>query len=537
MGLPTLTPVRFTPRGLVDALDATDKFPGACIALANLVFDPSNPEFLRPRPGVTEITDFPGFASPDVVSVQVTVGGVTYGMIGTARNAGMDEPFAYDHAAAAFIPVSGVVAGNCPTSQATSGPWTPPTMASVGVYLIVTHPGFAGGATKFGWFDLSNPAAPAWNAGDTATNGLTDVPVAVANFNDRAYFAVRNNLEYTDVLSLTRTNGSQALTISDGAPLTALSGLPIQTTSSGVVAALLAFKAFQVWQITGDPATSNLGQNFISLVVGCSAPRSIAQSMIGTYFAGFAGPQMIDQFGILRPVVHGGNDLDSDIQAPYINAVVPSRMAGGYTEGIYRLCMQCTLFGVTQTNDYWFNERRRRWTGPHTFTYDCVSQTGNFFVLCSNAVPGKLFKSEINAGVNTVFTDDSAAYTCSQTSSTFPKLGNMMMKQVVESTIELPTNGAPSSYTIAALGEDGAVINSCQVSVGPSGSLWGTAVWGAFVWASARAGPRTYTVPWTQPLLFQKMALQISAVATAALLFGTFFARYQDTGYMNVPNP
>ena len=35
-------PVRYTPRGLVDALDATDKFPGASTALTNLVFDQSN---------------------------------------------------------------------------------------------------------------------------------------------------------------------------------------------------------------------------------------------------------------------------------------------------------------------------------------------------------------------------------------------------------------------------------------------------------------------------------------------------------------
>jgi len=34
-------PVRFTPKGLADAYDATDVFPGACRKLSNLVFDQS----------------------------------------------------------------------------------------------------------------------------------------------------------------------------------------------------------------------------------------------------------------------------------------------------------------------------------------------------------------------------------------------------------------------------------------------------------------------------------------------------------------
>src|SRR5258707_5562883 len=136
-------PVRFTPRGLVDAFDATDKFPGACVSLSNLVFDQSNPEIMVSRPGVgNPVTSFAGFDSPGFVSVHITVGSVTYGMIASAKNAGKDEPFAYDNAASAFIAITGVNNANSPTSPATSGAWTPPTMASVGRFIIVTHPGF-----------------------------------------------------------------------------------------------------------------------------------------------------------------------------------------------------------------------------------------------------------------------------------------------------------------------------------------------------------------------------------------------------------
>lgn len=531
-------PVRFTCRGLVDALDATDKFPGASIQLANLLFDQSNPEIMVSRPGVgSGVTAFAGFLNPGVVSVQVTIGDVTYGLISTSLNAGKDEPFAYDNAAAAFIALSGVTNPNTPVSPAMSGPWTPPTMAMVGVYLIVTHPGFPGGATKFGWFDLTNPAAPTWNAGDCTSNGLTAVPVAVTNFNNRAYFAVGNTTQYTDVLTLTRTASSQTLTLGDAAALTALCGLPIQTTSSGVTQALLAFKSFQVWQITGDPATtpSSLSENFISLTTGTQSPRSIAQSPLGVYFASFSGPRVIDQFGILRDLTHGGlQDQEADIQAPFQNALVPSRIAGGYTGSIYRVCMQTVIRGTTFTGDYWFDEHRRRWNGPHTFPYDCASQYGSYFLICSNANPGVLFKSEISPSANSVYTDAGAAVMITEQSSTFPKTEDMEMNQVVESTIELASNASPASYSITALDDLGNTLNNCTVNVLPAGTLWGVGVWGGFSWASGVNIPTTYSVPWTAPLVFKKMALYITAIASASLAIGTFFARYKKAGYTNV---
>lgn len=539
---PKQYPVRFTARGLVDAFDATDRFPGACISLANLVFDHSNPEIMISRPGCPSIVDFAanGFLNAGVISVHVTVGSVTYGMIQTSRNANKDEPFAYDNAAGAFIAVSNVTNANTATTQAASGAWTPPTMASVGALIILTHPGFPGGATKFGWFDITNPAAPSWNAGDTTTNALPSTPVAVQNFNNRAYFACTNTTPYTDVLSLTRTAPTQALTIGDASPITALSGLPIQTTSSGVVQALIVFKAFQTWQVTGDSASVlfPLSQNYLSLTVGCSAPRSIAQSPLGTYFASFFGPYVIDQLGIVRPHVHKAGDLDPDIQAPHQNATTPSRIAGGYSGTIYRVCMETTILGATSKNDYWFDEHRRRWTGPHTFSYDCVSQYFDYFILSSNAIPGKLFKSEMEPGVSTVYLDNGASVMSTIQSSTFPKTGDMEMKQVVESTMELSSSGSPSSYQMTGLDDQGNTLNSCQINVQAAGTLWGAGVWGGFKWASSINRPATYIVPWTAPLVFKKMAIYITTTATTGISIGTFFARYQDAGYTNnIPPP
>lgn len=532
-------PVRFTPRGLVDALDSTDKFEGACIVLKDLVFDQSNPELMVSRPGVgTAVTSFASFITPGVVSVQQTIGNITYGMIQSGANAGKDEPFAWDNANSVFLPITGVTNANTPLTPSSTGPWTPPTISNIGIFVIVTHPGFPGGATKFGWFDLTNPAAPVWNGGDCTTNGLTGIPTSVANFNNRAYFSVGNTVQFTDVLSLTRTASTQSLTIGDSSAITGQSGMPIQTTSSGAVQALIVFKAFQIWQVTGDLVGSTLAQNFLSLTIGCSAPRTIWQVPGGVYFVAIGGPYIIDTFGLVRAVVHSGQSLEPDIQAPFENAVVPSRAAGAYTASIYRVCLETIIRGTDSVNDYWFDEHRRRWTGPHSFPFDCASQFGNYLVVCSNSDPGKLFKSQVIPDLTSVYNDDGITIMTSLQSSTFPKEGSMSEKQVVESTIELSNAGVATTYTITAQDDQQNTLSQAQIMVANSGILWGSNVWGdGSRWASATNRPRVYNVPWTSTVVFQKMALLVQATATAALSIGTFFARYQQTGYTNVPNP
>ena len=150
-------PIRFTYRGISDSTDATDVFLGAAQNLKNLIFDRDNPEWMVPRPGVTPITTFPGFNTPGFVSIHNTIEPLVYGMLATNRNAGHDEPFLYDMSMQAFRAISGVTNGNTPISPATSGAWSPPSLAAIGSRVIFTHPGFGGvGGLFFGFIDTSN---------------------------------------------------------------------------------------------------------------------------------------------------------------------------------------------------------------------------------------------------------------------------------------------------------------------------------------------------------------------------------------------
>ena len=564
MAISKAQPMRFTPRGLTDAFDATDKFPGACQQLTNLVFDPSNPELVVTRPGVVQMVAFAqaGFINPQFISIQASVDTRIYGMIGTDLTVGFDEPFCYDTALQAFIPITGVTSSNVPVSPSTQGDWTPPTIASVGTMIIITHPGFDGSTHFFGWIDVTNPAAPVWNSGNTVTNLLPAIPQAVANFNNRAYFAVGNILWFTDVLTNppTITNATQQLTIGDAGPVNALAGLPMQTTSSGVLAVLSVFKATQLWQVSGD-ATTALFLNYVSLTVGTNAPRSIAQSPFGLYFTSTGGPYFVDLLGTLRALTHSLQELEPDITTPFENAVTPSRWAAAYNSTIYRICGQTVIQGRQSTNDYWFDEHKRRWTGPHSFPYDCASAQAGYFVLSSANNPGVLIKSLPIQPINFTSSDLGTGYTVKLLSSTFPKVDWMAMKQVAESQIELAANACVVNVTVEAEDDQGNELGTATIPIVANGAavwdqfnwgdgtLWGCpenvvwgggAIWGTppvgsgVLWGSGliRQIPHTYPVPWPAPLVFEKMQLQITTDQAANVSIGTFFARYQKTGYM-----
>jgi hypothetical protein len=169
-------PLSWSPSGAVDAIEGSGATKGAMWQLQNLIFARTTKNFWVPRPAAVQLTSFSGLSSPGFISGLCVVGDIAYGMIATARNAGNDEPFAYNIATNTFLSVAGVTASNTPASPPSSGDWTPPILAQVGSRVIVCHPGFPGGATKFGWFDVSGFSASP--TGTTAANSATITSVS-----------------------------------------------------------------------------------------------------------------------------------------------------------------------------------------------------------------------------------------------------------------------------------------------------------------------------------------------------------------------
>lgn len=165
MGLRNKTPVTIRPKGLSDAQDGTNAFPGAMVSLQNLVLAYHTSSVFVPRPAAVKVIDFAN-ATPSnpngVISEMVVIGSRAYGMVSSAQFAGKDEPFCYDLGSNSFIAISGVTSALLPASPNATGDWVPPVMRAItNTYIVCTHSGFPGGASPspyFGWIDTSSYA-------------------------------------------------------------------------------------------------------------------------------------------------------------------------------------------------------------------------------------------------------------------------------------------------------------------------------------------------------------------------------------------
>lgn len=509
-------PVPFTPLGVTDAVDAL--FPGSCLNLQNLVFDRVNRGAVVPRPGVVQATAFPGFNTPGVVSAALAVGTRIYGLIATARNPGYDEPFCYDTATNAFVTVSGVLAGNVPATPSTSGAWTPPTMDVVGTKVVVTHPGFSG-SNYIGVFDLTNPAAPAWDAGNTTTTALPSIPLWVRQFYGRAYYGVGNQVMMSDPLAATvigTTSAANTLTLGDSASSTAGVGLPLNTSSGGILGSLIVFKPNAIFQITGDPAGSNtLALNTLASNIGCVAPRTAVSTPAGIMFIATDGPRIVDLSGNVGYPQQ--NDAQGcDLVSPFAQATNPSRMCAAFNNATYRVAFDAPLNvwnAVYTSADYWFDSMFGRWNGAHTFAYHVAVPVGSTFYLASNSTPGALFKSDAVPNSTTVYTDNGSAFTCNVTSSALT--GSAMSESaLVESTIELCSQATDTSYYLTVFDDQNNPLSVATISIKTPTPLWGTAKFGQFQWRNSQSSSHAYQIPWVNPIVFNKAIFQ--ALVTAA---------------------
>lgn len=152
MALRNQKPVLWPPSGLSDALDGTDEFRGACSLLANLMPLQNQVDAFISRPAAQQVVVLPDYAGGGLTGL-LSVGNNLYGMYASAAFPGHDRPFAYNMATGVFATISGMSAANLPTSQPTTGDWTPPTLDQVGTRVVFTHPGFPGGTDNAPYYN------------------------------------------------------------------------------------------------------------------------------------------------------------------------------------------------------------------------------------------------------------------------------------------------------------------------------------------------------------------------------------------------
>ncbi len=599
------------PKGLTDAVDGSNTFPGAMAALQNLIPAPHTPSMWVPRPASALVTSFSGFTSPAQIECLLVVGNIIYGLIASGLHSGRSQPFAYNLSTGVFQTITGMLAGNLPTTAASSGDWEPPTAALVGSRVVFTHPGFSGG-NLIGWLDisgftsstvtgtthgtktldtlsvnvlqagwnvgmaisssagdipagttitaiaadgksctLSNAAtgsnagdtltvfggsatSPQWAAGNTNGFGLVSRPVAVFQFNGRAWFAVGTGRQFSDSGNATQiTSASQALTNQNGLPDTAFGGLPVAQTTGGVLQALIAFQgAGGIKMITGDLTTSNLAVNEVGSGQGTVAPNTIVQTNRGLLFVAPDGLRMIDLYGnVTEPVGAQGHG----VEMAFIQAIFPSRMCAAFNGDTYRVTVQNGYVEGQPVQEFWYHLSPKVWSGPHTFPAALIApwpgSSGNGFVIAPNGMTGQLWQGNATPGANDSFTENGSVLSWEMSTLLLPDTQFSCENVMVQATLTCGL-GNSQSVQVEALDEFGAVLDNPTISGGGGTvSVWGAFLWGAGVWSSASPKVVQRPIYWTQPIQFKQLQIQFTGSSAAGMTLGNINTSYKPLGY------
>ena len=530
---------RWRPVGLSDARDGKYGFNGGCKLLQNLIHDPVSNNMIAPRPAAFSLTTFSGFSSPGVISLVYAMGTRIFGMVASALVAGHDEPFCYDTSTNSFVTITGMTSSNLPVTPATSGPWTPPDCDLVGTKLIVTHPGFTL-PNAFGWIDLSNPAAPVWSAGNmTNTTShaavLPGVATAVQMFNDRAYFSVKNLVYFSDALQATnQTDAGQVLTVGDLTNVTGFAPQGVDTSTQGILQAMLVFKGDSIWQVTGDwngstAVGGTLALNQLTSSVGCSAPMTIQPTPSGIMFLANDGVRNIPPLGMIVQPPH------PDVLFPFYNCTEPSRAVAAYAANTYRIALDTiTTTDVPGRFEYWFAMNVGKWNGPHTLPTAQITNFNSTFIVTTNAAGANLLQSNANTSSSDTFVELGNALTFNMTSTVIDPDPPMAEKTSVEVSIMAVWGEEQVEFQI--LDAYGNLVNQTSGEgidlpvVWGGGETWG----GGSTWTPAPYNSAAASIFFNAPIVVNTFQFVMTGASQQNFRFAHMLARYEALQYTGV---
>lgn len=536
------TPLKFSPSTVCDALDSGDVPSGAMAALTNLIPDPTTRNVFQCRPASARKTVFDIFTMPGFVSCYEILGNQVYGMIATARNAGRDEPFCYDLIAGTFTLVGGTInSTTTPASPAATGAWVPPSMSLVGTKLVVCHPGFNGtGGVYFGWFDVSDPTAPTWNAGNlSGAITFSTAPSVVVQFNQRAHYIVnpptgQPSLVFSDTLdAVTATNATQVLTFGDNVRLTAAGGLPLQNQLGGIIQSLIVFKGVSnIFQVTGNynavAANSTLAVNSMNIVTGTLAPNTVCPTPKGLAFVSPDGVRIIDFYGTISDPIGIAGD---GVTVPFTYSVTPSRMCASCGGNVLRVSTTNGLALGAPNEEYWYDFARKIWTGPHTFAASLIKPWSNTFIKTPLGVVAALFQSDVVQSSTSTYVENSNALTYTYRTSFLPDTDRMAQNAMQETTIYMALPAGGSDVSVTAADQNGTIFDTVEITPAAP-TLWGQFLWGQALWQGQASALAPRPVHWTQPIVFQRVNLAVSGSSADGFKIGRAHMRYEELGYL-----
>lgn len=532
---------RFSPAGTSDSLDATDEFPGACSELINLIPDLTTKNVWTCRPGATTALDLTTWVNPDgggtggtQVVVSTVVGEVVFGL--ATGVSGHDQPFAYNLGSQSFITVT---LSGTPVFPASLGILPNfvgllPTIAVIGVQVIVTHPNFplTSGGCK-GGFNISSPGAPTYGTSDN-TGALTFVslgaiPSWVCQFNQRAYYGVnasQPSMVASDVLNAgVSTNAGQALTFGDDIQLTAAFPLGLSNQLGGIIQSLMIFKGVtNIYQVTGDYALTTWAVNTLNVRTGTFFPRSICATPLGIAFIAPDGLRIIDQNGVVNdPIGVAGKGVNAPFLPPLTIVGTTNHMfiAAGCDTTNIRVCVFNDDNAGLKSSEYWYNIPRKAWSGPHSPSNSVEYNLYNGLFLLSYAYNTNLphvamLYSETNPSYATVYNELGAPMNWAMVS--VPLEDNGAMAQSELSEMQLVAAGSNLTVTTELIDpSSGSVFNSASVAINTPGLY-------------------PYRVDFPAQSVFNRAQVSYSGASAAGIKLGDTWMRVKTLSYITTNN-
>ncbi|HYM33408.1 MAG TPA: hypothetical protein VEU47_19065 [Candidatus Cybelea sp.] len=388
-------------------------------------------------------------------------------------------------------------------------------------------------------------AAPLWGAGDTNLNNLVKRPVAVKNFNGRAYYAVPGNgAQFSDSGDPTNiTNATQAITPKNGLDITAWGGLPVQQSTGGVLQALIGFQGdTEMQQITGDAAISapNAGAlaiNSLGVGVGTNAPNTIAQTTLGLMFVAPDGTRYVNFIGqVSDPIGANGQG----VCAPFINAINPTRMAASFNQNVYRVSVQNGAATGQPIQEYCYDFALKVWHGPHSFPSALIAAnqnaagvvSGHGFILAASGINGQLWSSAINPTVNDAYVENGAPLSWTFQTCLWPDNQEGAENSIVEMThgLSIPAN---IQITVQPLDETGTPLDTVSIfGAASTGSVWGSFVWGAAPWDGFPGSFKQYQIQLHNPIVFKQMSYRMTGNSLLGFAAGNVYPKIERLGYL-----
>jgi hypothetical protein len=299
----------------------------------------------------------------------------------------------------------------------------------------------------------------------------------------------------------------------------------------GIVQALIVFKGVaNMYQIKGDAATSDLSKNALNVATGTLAPNSIASTPKGLAFVAPDGLRFIDfNANVSDPI--GVDGMGKTL--PFIYALTVSRICAAANGIVYRVSTQdASLTGSTHV-EYWYDMARQIWSGPHTFPSACIATYQNTFIAAPYGVEGSLWQSDYVQSSTSTFTENGTPLTFTWTSSMLPDTNQMSENAMIETTVYMALN-AGDIYSAYASDQGGAILGQASITNTSVATIWGSFSWGHAPWSGGQNALYPRQVPWIAPVVFRRMQMTVSGLASQALRIGTMHLRYEQLGYLQM---